>query len=91
MVSWVLTAAACQHVMLAAPDASLGNQQTSQVMEDDILTERIPIVDGPTWGRIERPGLGFDVDEDKLARFHESYLNSGEFPTYAGKVEVPKV
>ena len=29
--------------------------------------------------------------EDKLARFHESYLNFGEFPTYAGKVEVPKV
>jgi L-alanine-DL-glutamate epimerase-like enolase superfamily enzyme len=86
-----LTAAACQHVMLAAPNAALGSQQTSQVMEDDILTERIPIVDGPTWGRIERPGLGVDVDEDKLARFHESYLNFGEFPTYAGKVEVPKV
>ena len=86
-----LTAAACQHVMLAAPNAALGSQQTSQVMENDILTERIPIVDGPTWGRIERPGLGVDVDEDKLARFHESYLNFGEFPTYAGKVEVPKV
>src|SRR5437762_11857287 len=86
-----LTAAACQHVMLAAPNAALGSQQTSQVMEDDILTERIPIVDGPTWGRIEGPGLGVDVDEDKLARFHESYLNFGEFPTYAGKVEVPKV
>jgi len=85
-----LTAAACQHVMLAAPNAALGSQQTSQVMEDDILTERIPIVDGPTWGRIERPGLGVDVDEDKLARFHESYLNFGEFPTYVGKVEVPK-
>ena len=85
-----LTAAACQHVMLAAPNAALGSQQTSQVMEDDILTERIPIVDGPSWGRIERPGLGVDVDEDKLARFHESYKNHGEFPTYAGKVKVPK-
>lgn len=85
-----ITAAACQHVMLAAPNAALGSQQTAQVMEDDILTERIPIADGPSWGRIERPGLGVNVDEDKLARFHESYLNLGEFPTYAGKVEILK-
>ena len=85
-----LTAAACQHVMLAAPNAALGSQQTAQVMEDDILTERIPIADGPSWGRLERPGLGVDVDEDKLARFHESYKKHGEFPTYAGKVKVSK-
>ena len=57
-----ITAAACQHVMLAAPNAALGSQQTAQVMEDDILTERLPIADGPSWGRIEGPGLGIDVD-----------------------------
>ena len=81
-----LTAAAGQHVMLAAPNAALGSQQTAQIMEDDILTERIPIADGPSWGRIDRPGLGVDVDEDKLMRFHESYRKLGEFPTYSGKV-----
>ena len=36
------------------------------MMEDDILTERIPIADGPRWGRIDKPGLGVEVDEDKL-------------------------
>jgi L-Ala-D/L-Glu epimerase len=82
-----LTAAAGQHVMMAAPNAALGNQQTAQIMEDDILTEPVPIIDKPTWGRIDRPGLGVDVDEDKLMRFHESYRKHGEFPTYAGKVE----
>ena len=55
-------------------------------MEDDILTERIPISDSPSWGRIDRPGLGVDVDEDKLRRFHEDYKKYGEFPTYAGKL-----
>jgi L-alanine-DL-glutamate epimerase-like enolase superfamily enzyme len=82
-----LTAAAGQHVMLAAPNAALGSQQTAQIMEDDILTEAIPIIDRPSWGRIDRPGLGVEVDEDKLMRFHESYKKHGEFPTYAGKVE----
>ena len=81
-----LTAAAAQHVMLAAPNAALGSQQTAQMMEDDILTTRIPIADGPSWGRIEGGGLGVDVDEDKLRRFHASYKKHGEFPTYAGKV-----
>ena len=33
-------------------------------MADDILTERLPIADGPKWGRIEAPGLGVEVDED---------------------------
>lgn len=82
-----LTAAAGQHVMLAAPNAALGSQQTAQIMEDDILTEPIPIVDKPSWGRIEKPGLGVEVDEDRLMRFHESYRKEGEFTTYTGKVD----
>jgi L-Ala-D/L-Glu epimerase len=81
-----LTAAACQHMMLAAPNACLGNQQTAQIMEDDILRERIPIADGPSWGRIEKPGLGVEVDEDKLMRYHEAWRRHGGFPTYKGKV-----
>ena len=80
-----LTAAAGHHVMLAAPNAALGSQQTAQMMADDILTERIPIADGPSWGRLDRPGLGVEIDEDKLMRFNEDYRKHGEFPTYAGK------
>jgi L-alanine-DL-glutamate epimerase-like enolase superfamily enzyme len=80
-----LTAAAGQHLMLAAPNACLGHQQTAQIMEDDILTERLPIADGPRWGRIEKPGLGVEIDEDKLMRYHEAYRRHGEFPTYVGK------
>lgn len=81
-----LTAAAGQHVMMAAPNAALGSQQTAQIMADDILTEIIPIVDGPSWGRIDKPGLGVAVDEDKLMRFHENYKKLGDFPTYSDKI-----
>jgi glucarate dehydratase len=75
--------------MLACPNAAPGSQQTAQLMEDDILTESIPIVDGPGWGRIDKPGLGVEVDEDKLMRFHEAYRRLGEFPTYADKIQQP--
>jgi len=80
-----LAAAACQHVILAIPNASDGHQQTAQLMADDILTRPVPIADAPTWGRIEAPGLGVEVDEDKLHRYREAYLEHGEFPTYVGR------
>jgi glucarate dehydratase len=51
-------------------------------MQDDVLTERIPIADGPAWGRIEKPGLGVEVDETKLAHFHEAYRRDGQFLPY---------
>ena len=80
-----LAAAACHHVMLALPNAADGHQQTAQLMVDDILTHPLPIADAPTWGRIEAPGLGVEVDEDKLRHYHETYLEHGEFPTYVGR------
>jgi L-alanine-DL-glutamate epimerase-like enolase superfamily enzyme len=78
-----LAAAACQHMMLAAPNATLGHQQTAQIMSDDILTERLPITDSPRWGRIDLPGLGVDVDEAKVHRYQQAYREHGEFTTYA--------
>jgi len=81
-----LAAAASQHLMLAAPNACLGHQQTAQLMEDDVLSEPVPIANAPRWGRIDGPGLGVSVDEDKVARYAEAFRKSGDFPTYAGKI-----
>ncbi len=77
-----ITAVAGQHMMLTAPNACDGHQQTAQFMKDDILKEPIPIAEGPKWGRIEGPGLGVEVDEDKMMTYHEDYLRNGMFPPY---------
>jgi glucarate dehydratase len=77
-----IAAAAGQHVVLSIPNACDGAQQTASIMDDDILVERIPIADGPKWGRIERPGLGVEVDEQKLQRYHEAYRRDGQFLPY---------
>ena len=77
-----LAAAAGQHMMLTAPNACDGHQQTAQMMADDVLKTSIPIKEGPSWGRIEGAGLGVDVDEDKVMKFHEAFLRDGEFPPY---------
>jgi L-Ala-D/L-Glu epimerase len=68
--------------MLCIPNAVDGNQQTSAVMAGDILTEQLPVATGPKWGRIEKPGLGVEVDEDRLAEAHEAYLRDGQFIPY---------
>jgi L-alanine-DL-glutamate epimerase-like enolase superfamily enzyme len=77
-----LAAAAGQHMMLTIPNATVGHQQTAQLMADDILTETIPIAKRARWGRIEKPGLGVDVDEDKVAKYHAAHRKLGGFPSY---------
>jgi glucarate dehydratase len=82
-----ISAAAGQHMMLACPNAADGNQQLAYRMADDILTETLPIATGPKWGRIDKPGLGIEVDEDKLMRYHEDYRRHGGFRAYRKDLE----
>jgi L-alanine-DL-glutamate epimerase-like enolase superfamily enzyme len=75
-------AAANQHVLLTLPRINDGNQQTAQMMRDDVLTSTIPIATGPSWGILEEPGLGVEVDEDKVATYHANYLAVGQYLPY---------
>lgn len=77
-----LMAAASHHMMLSLPNATDGNQQTAQLMEGDVLTERLPIASAPRWGLIQGPGLGVEVDEDKVREYHEAYLTEGAHAPY---------
>lgn len=74
-----ITAAAYHHVMMALPNAALGNQQTATMIAEDIIKESLPIATGPRWDAIEAPGLGITVDKDRVARFHEAYLRDGAY------------
>ena len=80
-----LAAAAGQHLMLTLLNACDGHQQTAQLMADDILATPLPIARGSKWGRIEAPGLGVEVDEAKIARYHQDFLDHGEFPPYGAR------
>ncbi len=77
-----IAAAAGQHAMLCVPNAVDGNQQVAAMMSDDILSAPIPIAEGPKWGLIEAPGLGVEVDEDKIGLYHEAYKRDGQFLPY---------
>jgi len=77
-----LTAAAHHHVLLNLPSIVDGNQQTAHLMVDDILTEPLPIATGPDWGVIDGPGLGVEVDEEKVEKYHQQYLEHGQIMPY---------
>ncbi len=70
-------------MLLTLPNVARGNQQTAAMMTDDLLTAPLPIATGPSWGLIERPGLGIEIDEAKLARYHEAFRRDGQFLPYA--------
>jgi L-alanine-DL-glutamate epimerase-like enolase superfamily enzyme len=74
---------------LTIPNAIDGAQQTAAIMADDILKSPLPIATGPRWGAIEQPGLGVDIDEDKLRHYHECFLRDGQFLPYARGTNSP--
>ena len=75
-------AAANQHVLLNLPRINEGNQQTAQMMQDDVLASPIPIATSPWWGIPEGPGLGIEVDEAKVATYHDNYQRVGQYLPY---------
>lgn len=77
-----ITAAAVHHLQLTLHNLIDGNQQTAYMMPDDVLRTPLPIASGPRWGVPEGPGLGIDVDEEKVARYHRLYLERGQFLPY---------
>lgn len=77
-----IAAAAAHHIVLTLSNIVDGNQQTAQMMCDDVLRTPLPIAHGPEWGVPEGAGLGIEVDEEKVRRYHESYRREGQIQPY---------
>jgi L-Ala-D/L-Glu epimerase len=77
-----IAAAAAHHILLTLPNIVDGNQQTAQMMCDDILKKALPIGGSPAWGVPEGVGLGIEVDEDKVRQYNECYCRNGQFLPY---------
>ena len=72
---------AAMTVLCSSPACMYANQTYNHMMADDVVTEPVRIVDG----HIEvddRPGLGVELDDDKLARYHEAFLSAGYSSPY---------
>ena len=77
-----IAAAAFHQLCLTLPNLVDGNQQTAQIMADDVLRSPLPITVSPNWGVIKGPGIGIEVDEEKVSQYHENYRSKGQFLPY---------
>ena len=68
--------------MLTLPAIVQGNQQTSAHMVGDVVSERLPIMDGPTWGISTAPGLGVEIDTATFEGAAQAYQRDGQFLPY---------
>ena len=53
------------------PDTTLGSSKNPRWKADK-----------PIWKKIEKPGLGVEVDEDKVLFYNKKFLEEGEFLPY---------
>jgi glucarate dehydratase len=74
-----IAAAACHHLLLTLPNLVDGNQKVAAFMEDDVLTEPLPIATSACWGVPTGPGLGIKVDEARVQKYHALYREIGQF------------
>jgi L-alanine-DL-glutamate epimerase-like enolase superfamily enzyme len=77
-----VAATAFHHAALVTPGLGRGNQQTASELSYDIIQERTPTRDSPTWGVPEAPGLGVSIDESALRRAAAEYEAQGQFLPY---------
>jgi L-alanine-DL-glutamate epimerase-like enolase superfamily enzyme len=77
---FAIAAAAAHHVMLTLPSIVRGNQQTSAHMGGDLAV--VPISSGPDWGLPTAPGLGIEIDQDRLDDAAARYQREGQFLPY---------
>jgi L-alanine-DL-glutamate epimerase-like enolase superfamily enzyme len=77
-----IAAAAAQQVLLTLPSIVEGNQQTANHMQADVLSDDIPIRSGPHWPADARPGLGIEIDEERVADAAARYQRDGQFLPY---------
>ncbi len=73
---------ACAHVLAVCPNAGLAHQTHAQLLADDVVAGGVPpIVEG---GLVlpEAPGIGAELDRDRVERYAELYRREGAFSPY---------
>jgi L-alanine-DL-glutamate epimerase-like enolase superfamily enzyme len=76
--------AAYLHFLASTPNAILANQTMYDWLDDDIIQGgKIPI-EGGCQAVPEGPGLGVQLDREKVARYNENYKRVGKYSYFGG-------
>ena len=71
--------AACLHVIASTPNFILANQIMYDWYEEDYVKDGSMAFDGPFLSVPEGPGLGVELDPEKMGKYHENYKTVGTY------------
>ncbi|MFL5419092.1 MAG: mandelate racemase/muconate lactonizing enzyme family protein, partial [Myxococcales bacterium] len=77
-----VTTWAAAHVLATCPNATLANQTHYDLLDDDVVVGGPPtFADGALELR-DGPGIGVELDREKVAHYEETYRREGEYSAY---------
>jgi L-alanine-DL-glutamate epimerase-like enolase superfamily enzyme len=82
----VTTFAAAQ-VVATCPNAGLANQTHYNLLDDDVIAGGPPAFENGCLPLPTAPGIGVELDPDRVAALEETYLREGEFSVYGPLAE----
>lgn len=82
-----VTTYAAAHVLATCPNATLANQTHYSLLDDDVIVGGPPAFLDGGLTLPEAPGIGVELDEDKVAEYAELYEREGEFTVYGPVAE----
>ena len=85
-----ISTAAAIHVMASSPNFTHANQSYYAFLADDIVEGGIPKFNTGCLRLPEGPGLGVNLDRQRLARYATYFQEHGEFPAYASGKDLLK-
>ena len=73
---------ACAHVLATCPNAHLAHQTHYQLLEQDVIAGGPPAFENGGLSLPDRPGIGVDLDRDRVTEFADLYRRDGWFSAY---------
>lgn len=74
---------AAAHVLATCPNASLAHQTHYQLLAADVVTGGPPAFECGSLALPDGPGIGTDLDPERVEEYAELYLREGELSPYA--------
>ena len=82
----VTTYAAAQ-ILATCPNATLANQTHYNLLDDDVIAGGPPVFENGALTLPDGPGIGVELDREKLALYEGVYTREGEFTVYGPVAE----
>ncbi|PYV42933.1 MAG: mandelate racemase [Acidobacteria bacterium] len=85
-----ISTVAAMHVMASSPNFSRANQSYYAFLTDDVIEGGIPRFSKGCLRLTEGPGLGVNLDRQRVAKYADYFKQHGEFPAYASGKDLLK-